>query len=68
MSVVKAQSEGRASMKLVRETLVIAVARTPLNPWGSNVTPVEAMVPAIGFPPMTPLLVPIPLELTGITL
>src|ERR1035437_3181201 len=69
--VVKAQPEGRVSVKLVCAPLAIAVATVPLIPWGSSSTFVAVMVPAMLLPPIIPPPIPpliMALELIGITL
>lgn len=67
--VVKAESEGSVSVKLVLEPLVTAVEMVPVIPCGSRATSEAVMVPPMEPPPIMPeppLIMP--LELIGITL
>ena len=69
--VVKAQSDGKVSVKMVVEPLVIAVAIVPLSPRGSRATYEAVIVPAMELPPIIPPPMPpliMPVELIGITL
>jgi hypothetical protein len=68
--VVKAESEGRVSLKLVAEPLLFALAAVPLSPYGSSSRFEAVIVPAIESPPIMPLPFPLimPPELMGITL
>lgn len=61
VTVVKAQSDGRAREKVAVAPLATAVATVPVSPWGMRTSLDAIIVPAIELPPIMPL------ELIGIT-